>query len=92
MFDTELLLMVSIFRKAAHRTGRADFPYPALRLASAYPLNRQPTAAMFLHHFRFEIDRTCRVLKLLGAAAVVEPRVRGWRGVRRAKLAKAAAR
>ena len=29
-----------------------------------YPLNRQPTAAMFLH--RFEIDRTCRVLKLLG--------------------------
>jgi hypothetical protein len=31
----------------------------------ACPLNRQPTAAMFLHHFRFEIDRTCRVLKLL---------------------------
>src|SRR3984893_3503867 len=46
MFDTESLLMVSIFRKA-------------------YPPNRQP-AAMFLRHFRFEIDRTCRVLKLLG--------------------------
>lgn len=46
MFDTESLLMVSIFRKA-------------------YPPNRQPTAEMFLRHFRF-IDRTCRVLKLLG--------------------------
>jgi hypothetical protein len=32
----------------------------------ACPLNPQPTAAMFLHHFRFEIDRTCRLLKLLG--------------------------
>jgi hypothetical protein len=47
MFDTESLLMVSIFRKA-------------------YPPYRQPRAAMFLHHFRFEIDRTCRMLKLLG--------------------------
>jgi hypothetical protein len=47
MFDTDSLLMVSIFRKA-------------------YPPYRQPTAAMFLHHFRFEIDRTCRMLKLLG--------------------------
>ena len=31
----------------------------------AYPPNRQPTAEMFLRHSRF-IDRTCRVLKLLG--------------------------
>src|SRR5258708_19941862 len=32
----------------------------------AYPLNPQPPVAMFLHHFGFQIDRTCRVLKLLG--------------------------
>jgi hypothetical protein len=32
----------------------------------AYPLKPQPPAAKFLHHFGFEIDRTCRVLKLLG--------------------------
>jgi hypothetical protein len=47
MFDTDSLLLVSIFRKA-------------------YPLNPQPPAPIFLHHFGFEIDRTCRVLKLLG--------------------------
>jgi hypothetical protein len=34
----------------------------------AYPLSPKPPAAIFLHHFGFEIDRTCRVLKLLGLA------------------------
>jgi hypothetical protein len=34
----------------------------------AYPLRHQPPAAIFLHHFGFEINRTCRVLKLLGLA------------------------
>jgi hypothetical protein len=32
----------------------------------AYPLDPQPPAAIFLHHFGFEINRTCRKLKLLG--------------------------
>jgi hypothetical protein len=32
----------------------------------AYPLDPQPPAAIFLHRFGFEINRTCRVLKLLG--------------------------
>jgi hypothetical protein len=32
----------------------------------AYPLSPQPSAEMFLHHFAFEIDRTCGVLESLG--------------------------
>ena len=35
-------------------------------LQKAYPLSPQPSAEMFLHHFAFEIDRTCGVLKSLG--------------------------
>jgi hypothetical protein len=32
----------------------------------AYLLSPQPSAEMFLHHFAFEIDRTCGVLESLG--------------------------
>jgi hypothetical protein len=32
----------------------------------AYPLSPQPSAEMFLHHFAFEVDRTCGVLESLG--------------------------
>src|SRR2546426_11696462 len=32
----------------------------------AYPLNPPPSPTKFLHHFAFQIDRTCRVLKFLG--------------------------
>src|SRR6266849_6779676 len=49
MFDTESLLMVSLFRKAC-------------------PLKPQPSPTKFLHRFAFQIDRTCRMLKLLGLA------------------------
>jgi hypothetical protein len=35
-------------------------------LQKAYPLDPQPPAKMFLHHFAFEIDRTFRVLEFLG--------------------------
>jgi hypothetical protein len=31
-----------------------------------YPLSPQPSAEMFLHHFAFEIDRTCGVMESLG--------------------------
>jgi hypothetical protein len=32
----------------------------------AYPLSPQPSAEMFLHHFAFEVNRTCGVLESLG--------------------------
>jgi hypothetical protein len=35
-------------------------------LQKAYPLDPQPPAEMFLHHFAFEVDRTCGVLESLG--------------------------
>src|SRR6266481_9900945 len=34
----------------------------------AYPLSPEPSAAEFLQHFEFEIDKTCHLLEFLGLA------------------------
>lgn len=44
----------------------------------AYPLEPQPSAAEYLHHFEFEIDRLGRLLRFLGLAEASHQSGLGW--------------